>query len=247
MCRAPPPTHPSTLLSSPSLLRGWMWEERGDGLCWSSAGFSPLWHLIRARGLCLLMLPTTLLFKLMAVDFFVKLSFWWNRGSPRCSQSDCWCGGVKDWAVSQAYQRKAPPLITFHYSQRARNAESSCMMWELKGQAGVYVLLCADIARQTSEKWMSAEDGELWTTCSKNAAVQSLVFLTVHLLEAQLNQPARFAACGNKWLCPAAGLDCILVSSLQLFVINESISCAAVCSGRLMVLYQYAHFCLSWA
>lgn len=61
--------------------------------------------------------------------------------------------GMKDWAVSQAYQRKAPPLITFHYSQRARNAESSCMVWELKGQAEVYILLCRAIARQTSEKW----------------------------------------------------------------------------------------------
>lgn len=81
------------LCSAPSLWRGWRWEERGDGLCWSSAGFSPLWHLVRAHDLCLLTWPATLLFKLMPMDFFAKFSFWWNRGNPHCSQSDCWCGG----------------------------------------------------------------------------------------------------------------------------------------------------------
>lgn len=44
--------------------------------------------------------------------------------------------GMKDRAVSQAYSGKAPPLITFHYNWRARAAESSGVMWELKGQAG---------------------------------------------------------------------------------------------------------------
>lgn len=44
--------------------------------------------------------------------------------------------GMKDRAVSQAYSGKAPPLITFHYNWRARDAESSSVMWELKGQAG---------------------------------------------------------------------------------------------------------------
>jgi len=32
-----PPTHLSTLLSSPSLQRGWSWEEEGDRLCSSEA------------------------------------------------------------------------------------------------------------------------------------------------------------------------------------------------------------------
>lgn len=60
--------------------------------------------------------------------------------------------GMKDRAVSQAYPGKAPPLITLHYNWRAGDAESSHLMWELKGQAGTLCTAVVWYTQQTSEQ-----------------------------------------------------------------------------------------------